>query len=71
MSGWIVPVKDDNTKYALNSSTFYITTESVTGVSDMLTSTCILTVVVTLQIFTGDLVTGDMSLAPVHLMATL
>ena len=31
MSGWIVPVKDDNTKYPLNSNTFYITTESVTG----------------------------------------
>ena len=32
MSGWIVPVKD--TKYPLNSNTFYITTESVTGGSD-------------------------------------
>ena len=32
MSGWIVPVKD--TKYPLNSNTFYITTESVTGSSD-------------------------------------
>ena len=34
MSGWIVPEKDDNTKYPLNSNTFYITTESVTGSSD-------------------------------------
>ena len=34
MSGWIVPVKDDITKYPLNSNTFYITTESVTGSSD-------------------------------------
>ena len=34
MSGWIVPVKDDKTKYPLNSNTFYITTESVTGGSD-------------------------------------
>ena len=34
MSGWIVPVKDDKTKYPLNSNTFYITTESVTGSSD-------------------------------------
>ena len=34
MSGWIVPVKDDNTFYPLNSNTFYITTESVTGGSD-------------------------------------
>ena len=34
MSGWIVPVKDDSTKYPLNSNTFYITTESVTGGSD-------------------------------------
>ena len=34
MSGWIVPVKDWNTKYPLNSNTFYITTESVTGSSD-------------------------------------
>ena len=33
MSGWIVPVKD--TKYPLNSNTFYITTESVTGSSDV------------------------------------
>ena len=33
MSGWIVPVKR-NTKYPLNSNTFYITTESVTGSSD-------------------------------------
>ena len=32
MSGWIVPAKD--TKYPLNSNTFYITTESVTGSSD-------------------------------------
>ena len=32
MSGWIVPVKD--TTYPLNSNTFYITTESVTGGSD-------------------------------------
>ena len=32
MSGWIVPVKD--TKYPLNSNTFNITTESVTGGSD-------------------------------------
>ena len=32
MSGWIVPVK--GTKYPLNSNTFYITTESVTGGSD-------------------------------------
>ena len=31
MSGWIVPVKDSKTKYPLNSNTFYITTESVTG----------------------------------------
>ena len=35
MSGWIVPVKDDITKYPLNSNTFYITTESVTGGSDV------------------------------------
>ena len=35
MSGWIVPVKDDKTKYPLNSNTFYITTESVTGSSDI------------------------------------
>ena len=34
MSGWIVPVKDDETNYPLNSNTFYITTESVTGSSD-------------------------------------
>ena len=34
MSGWIVPVKDSVTKYPLNSNTFYITTESVTGSSD-------------------------------------
>ena len=34
MSGWIVPVKDWNTKYPLNSNTFYLTTESVTGGSD-------------------------------------
>ena len=34
MSGWIVPVKDGYTKYTLNSNTFYITTESVTGGSD-------------------------------------
>ena len=34
MSGWIVPVKDYNTYYTLNSNTFYITTESVTGGSD-------------------------------------
>ena len=34
MSGWIVPVKDTSTKYPLNSNTFYITTESVTGSSD-------------------------------------
>ena len=33
MSGWIVPVR--NTYYSLNSSTFYITTESVTGSSDV------------------------------------
>ena len=33
MSGWIVPVKD--TEYPLNSNTFYITTESVTGSSDI------------------------------------
>ena len=32
MSGWIVPVKGTN--YPLNSNTFYITTESVTGSSD-------------------------------------
>ena len=32
MSGWIVPPKD--TKYSLNSNTFYITTESFTGSSD-------------------------------------
>ena len=31
MSGWIVPVKDSTTTYPLNSNTFYITTESVTG----------------------------------------
>ena len=35
MSGWIVPVKDGKTKYPLNSNTFYITTESVTGSSDI------------------------------------
>ena len=35
MSGWIVPVKDGYTKYPLNSNTFYITTESVTGSSDV------------------------------------
>ena len=35
MSGWIVPVKDDYTNYPLNSNTFYITTESVTGSSDV------------------------------------
>ena len=35
MSGWIVPVKDSITKYPLNSNTFYITTESVTGSSDV------------------------------------
>ena len=35
MSGWIVPVKDDYTNYPLNSNTFYITTESVTGSSDI------------------------------------
>ena len=34
MSGWIVPVKDGDTNYPLNSNTFYITTESVTGSSD-------------------------------------
>ena len=34
MSGWIVPIKDDYTKYPLNSSSFYITTESVAGGSD-------------------------------------
>ena len=34
MSGWIVPVKDSVTTYPLNSNTFYITTESVTGGSD-------------------------------------
>ena len=33
MSGWIVPVKR-STEYPLNSNTFYITTESVTGSSD-------------------------------------
>ena len=33
MSGWIVPVKG-GTRYPLNSNTFYITTESVTGSSD-------------------------------------
>ena len=33
MSGWIVPVKR-NTYYPLNSNTFYITTENVTGSSD-------------------------------------
>ena len=37
MSGWIVPVKDYNTTYPLNSNTFYITTESVTGSSDEVT----------------------------------
>ena len=35
MSDWIVPVKDGNTYYPLNSNTFYITTESVTGSSDV------------------------------------
>ena len=37
MSGWIVPVKGYHTapKYPLNSNTFYITTESVTGSSDV------------------------------------
>ena len=35
MSGWIVLVKDSATKYPLNSNTFYITTESVTGGSDI------------------------------------
>ena len=35
MSGWIVLVKDSATKYLLNSNTFYITTESVTGGSDI------------------------------------
>ena len=35
MSGWIVPVKDGSTYYPLNSNTFYITTESVTGSSDV------------------------------------
>ena len=35
MSGWIVPVKETYTNYKLNSSTFYITTESVTGGSDI------------------------------------
>ena len=35
MSGWIVPVKDSNTIYPLNSNTFYITIESVTGSSDI------------------------------------
>ena len=34
MSGWIVPAKG-NPKYPLNSNTFYITTESVTGSSDV------------------------------------
>ena len=34
MSGWIVRVKDSSTKYPLNSNTFYITTESVTGSND-------------------------------------
>ena len=34
MSGWIVPVRGSNTRYPLNSNTFYITTESVTGGSD-------------------------------------
>ena len=34
MSGWIVPVKR-HTYYPLNSNTFYITTESVTGSSDV------------------------------------
>ena len=33
MSGWIVPPKD--TRYPLNSNTLYITTESVTGGSDV------------------------------------
>ena len=42
MSGWIVPVKDYNTKYPLNSNTFYITTESVTGSSDVVVF-CLLT----------------------------
>ena len=32
MSGWIVPVR--NTRYPLNSNTFYLTTESATGSSD-------------------------------------
>ena len=35
MSGWIVPAKDGYTNYTLNSNTFYITTESVTGSSDV------------------------------------
>ena len=35
MSGWIVPLKDWNFRYALNSNTFYITTESVTGSIDV------------------------------------
>ena len=35
MSGWIVPVKDNSTEYPLNSNTFYITTESVTGGRDI------------------------------------
>ena len=34
MSGWIVPVIDGSTSYPLNSNTFNITTESVTGSSD-------------------------------------
>ena len=35
MSGWIVPAKGGTTKDILNSNTFYITTESVTGGSDV------------------------------------
>ena len=34
MLGWIVPVKDDTTKYPLNSNTLYITTKNGTGSSD-------------------------------------
>ena len=50
MSGWIVPVKDDKTNYPLNSNTFYITTESVTGSSDK--------VVFSLYTDSGDFITN-------------
>ena len=35
MSGWIVPVGDGGAYYLLKNNTFYITTESVTGGSDV------------------------------------